>query len=59
VHDDNKSNSGQIGQVVAMGGSQKTQDRTCASSITFVLMEAKLFSTLKVAQAFFPTIELL
>jgi hypothetical protein len=26
VHDDNKSNSGQIGQVVAMGGSEKTQD---------------------------------
>jgi hypothetical protein len=26
VHDDNKSNSGQIGQVVAMGGSGKTQD---------------------------------
>jgi hypothetical protein len=26
VHDDNKSNSGQIGQVVVMGGSEKTQD---------------------------------
>jgi hypothetical protein len=26
VHDDNKSNSGQIGQVVAMGGSEETQD---------------------------------
>ncbi len=26
VHDDNKLNSGQIGQVVAMGGSEKTQD---------------------------------
>ncbi len=26
VHDDNKSNSGQIGQIVAMGGSGKTQD---------------------------------
>jgi hypothetical protein len=26
VHDDNKSNSDQIGQVVAMGGSGKTQD---------------------------------
>ncbi len=26
MHDDNKSNSGQIGQVVAMGGSKKTQD---------------------------------
>jgi CRISPR/Cas system CMR-associated protein Cmr3 (group 5 of RAMP superfamily) len=26
VHDDNKSNNGQIGQVVAMGGSGKTQD---------------------------------
>jgi hypothetical protein len=26
VHDDNKSNSGQIGQVVAMGGIEKTQD---------------------------------
>ncbi len=26
VHDDNKSNRGQIGQVVAMGGSGKTQD---------------------------------
>jgi hypothetical protein len=26
VHDDNKSNSGQIGQVVAMSGSGKTQD---------------------------------
>jgi hypothetical protein len=26
VHDDNKSNSGQIGQVVAMGGSGKPQD---------------------------------
>jgi hypothetical protein len=26
VHDDNKSNSGQIEQVVAMGGSGKTQD---------------------------------
>jgi hypothetical protein len=25
MHDDNKSNSGQIGQVVAMGGSGKTQ----------------------------------
>jgi hypothetical protein len=25
VRDDNKSNSGQIGQVVAMGGSEKTQ----------------------------------
>ncbi len=26
AHDDNKSNSGKIGQVVAMGGSGKTQD---------------------------------
>jgi hypothetical protein len=26
VHDDNKSNSVQIGQVVPMGGSVKTQD---------------------------------
>ncbi len=26
VHDDKKSNNGQIGQVVAMGGSEKTQD---------------------------------
>ncbi len=26
MHDDNKSNSGQIAQVVAMGGSEKTQD---------------------------------
>jgi hypothetical protein len=26
VHNDNKSNSGQIAQVVAMGGSGKTQD---------------------------------
>ncbi len=26
MHDDNKSNSGQIEQVVAMGGSEKTQD---------------------------------
>jgi hypothetical protein len=26
VHDDNKSNNGQIGQVVAMGGNGKTQD---------------------------------
>jgi hypothetical protein len=26
VHDDSKSNSGKIGQVVAMGGSGKTQD---------------------------------
>jgi len=26
VHDDNKLNSGQIEQVVAMGGSGKTQD---------------------------------
>ncbi len=26
VHNDNKSNNGQIGQVVAMGGSEKTQD---------------------------------
>jgi hypothetical protein len=26
VHDDNKSNSGKIGQVVAMGGNEKTQD---------------------------------
>jgi hypothetical protein len=26
VHDDNKSNSGKIGQVVTMGGSGKTQD---------------------------------
>jgi hypothetical protein len=26
VHDDNKSNSGQIGQVVVMGGSGKIQD---------------------------------
>jgi len=26
VHDDNKSNRGQIEQVVAMGGSGKTQD---------------------------------
>jgi len=26
VHDDNKLNSGQIGQVIAMGGSEKTQD---------------------------------
>jgi hypothetical protein len=26
VHDDNKSNSGKIGQVVGMGGSEKTQD---------------------------------
>jgi hypothetical protein len=26
VHDGNKLNSGQIGQVVAMGGSGKTQD---------------------------------
>jgi hypothetical protein len=26
VHNDNKSNSGQIGQVVEMGGSGKTQD---------------------------------
>ncbi len=26
VHNDNNSNSGQIGQVVAMGGSGKTQD---------------------------------
>ncbi len=26
VHDDNKLNNGQIGQVVAMGGSGKTQD---------------------------------
>ncbi len=26
MHDDNKSNNGQIGQVVAMGGSEKTQD---------------------------------
>jgi hypothetical protein len=25
VHDDNKSNNGQIGQVVAMGGNGKTQ----------------------------------
>jgi hypothetical protein len=25
VHDDNKSNSGQIEQVVAMGGGEKTQ----------------------------------
>jgi hypothetical protein len=26
VHDDNKSNRGKIGQVVAMGGSGRTQD---------------------------------
>ncbi len=26
LHNDNKSNSGQIGQVVAMGGSGKTKD---------------------------------
>jgi hypothetical protein len=26
VNNDNKSNSSQIGQVVAMGGSEKTQD---------------------------------
>jgi hypothetical protein len=26
VHDDNKSNNGQIGQVVAMRGSGKTED---------------------------------
>jgi hypothetical protein len=26
VHDDNKSNNGQIGQVVTMGGSEKPQD---------------------------------
>jgi hypothetical protein len=26
VHDDNKSNSGQIGQVVSVGGSGKTED---------------------------------
>jgi hypothetical protein len=26
VHNDNKSNSGQIGQVLAMGGSEKPQD---------------------------------
>jgi hypothetical protein len=26
VHNDNKSNNGQIGQVVAMGGNGKTQD---------------------------------
>jgi hypothetical protein len=25
VHDDNKSNSGQIGQIVVLGGSEKTQ----------------------------------
>jgi hypothetical protein len=26
VHDDNKSNNGQIGQAIEMGGSEKTQD---------------------------------
>lgn len=26
MHNDNKSNSGQIGQLVAMGGSEKPQD---------------------------------
>jgi len=26
VHDGNKSNNGKIGEVVAMGGSEKTQD---------------------------------
>jgi hypothetical protein len=26
VHDDNKSNNGQIEEIVAMGGSGKTQD---------------------------------
>jgi hypothetical protein len=32
VHNDNKSNNGQIGQVVAMGGSGKTQDSFCDCS---------------------------
>ncbi len=30
VHDDKKSNNGQIGQVVAMGGSEKPKIFSCA-----------------------------
>ncbi len=36
MHDDNKSNSGQIGQIVAMGGSEKNP--------RFLLMVATMFS---------------
>jgi hypothetical protein len=41
VHDNNNFNNGQIGQVVAMGGSGKTQDFFLCLDFMLTIMEKK------------------